>query len=360
MTIAATVTTVQLGDIVALPQMRGPAERYKKIAELAQTIGANGLQNPLTVWTPSREQYKIYCRIVRRLFGDAKSEVPSWYDGIVVLVAGHRRRAAICRLLEEDPSTCMTRFPNSEIPVVLYGKGLGAVGALCNQLTENISQSPIPPAQTAKAVKGLWVVLHTNGDGDTGRCMTQRAFAGQLGMSQRRVSEALRFCELPQEAQVAVSNGIVTWGCAMELSRLQRKLKADLKKPKSKVHSLDIDQKIILFLAAATALRTKDKLREVIDKFLEDVIGGQGTLFDEFALTVELVVRHLLERSSADTIRQLTLILMRINAALNNHWVELQQNPGSTAEAERLRSLIAELDRQLVAFLSCEPHPPRA
>lgn len=118
----------------------------------------------------------------------------------------------------EEPGTCWMRHPENLDPegVELRAvRGLKWTDAMYAQAAEN-TYRPIPRDREAVFWRKLWEAQR-----ELDPTFTLKKFASMVGRSSAIVSEALRFCDLPDEVRDAVSKGYIAWGIAIELLRLQ-------------------------------------------------------------------------------------------------------------------------------------------
>ncbi|MCB1050256.1 MAG: ParB/RepB/Spo0J family partition protein [Acidobacteria bacterium] len=167
---------VELAIQQIVPNPDQPRHQFDatKLEELAQSIRANGVIQPLVV-TKRGSQY--------------------------VLIAGERRwRAA--QLAGFD-----------KIPAVIRDTPEGEMLTLA--LIENIQRQELNPVEEALAYKNL---IEKNG-------FTQETLATQLGKSRTTISNTVRLLKLPQNVQDMIEDGSLSFGhakCLMGLSGNER------------------------------------------------------------------------------------------------------------------------------------------
>jgi ParB family chromosome partitioning protein len=162
----AEVLLLEAGSILRNPAQPRQEFPDKELQELAESIRANGILQPILV----RKKGASY-----------------------ELVAGERRlRAAQLAGLERIPALVRDLTPESS-----------AVAAL----VENIQRSDLSAIEKGRAFQKL--LEATKG--------TQETLARQLGMDRSTVANLMRLLELPAEVQAAVSRGTITMGHARAL-----------------------------------------------------------------------------------------------------------------------------------------------
>ena len=143
------------------------------LAELAQSIAANGVQQPIVVrWLPDRGMMSI-------VMGESRYRAS--------LLAGKKSIPARIRLCMDDQT------------------------ALELALTENAQRKDLTPMETARALQRL-----------VGMGAKQSGLAKRLGMSESAVSNALRVLALPQSVLDLVDAGKIDMTAARSLARFAR------------------------------------------------------------------------------------------------------------------------------------------
>lgn len=155
---AATLTTIDIKDLS--PSAHNVRDEVGDVTELADSIRSVGLLQPLAV---------------------TKAD-----DGYVV-VAGHRRLAALKKLRWKEP-----------VPVQVVN---GDTPDEARMLVENMQRTDLTPLEQAAGMQTLLT------DEDTKR--SQRDVATMLGVSQSLVSRRLLLLELPDEAKTMLATGLL-------------------------------------------------------------------------------------------------------------------------------------------------------
>lgn len=145
------------------------------------------------------------------LFGHRRTEAHAY-------IWNHGCDACVDEYGAEAPGTCWARHPETlhpdgmEIRII---HGLEWIDAMYAQLAEN-TYVPVPRDREAVVWRKLWDYERSRN-----QRFTIKQFAAKVGRSPAIVSEALRFCDLPDEVRQAVAGNHIPWGIAVELLRLQ-------------------------------------------------------------------------------------------------------------------------------------------
>lgn len=269
---------IYLRHINVLPQ---PRKTFEDIQELAQDIAKKNLLNPLTVARFTSMACERYLSTVNYLWGasfrieDLRSVDENGQEVFFILLAGERRFRA-CNFLwengcgecletygQEEKGSCFQRHfeTNGKIEVRLC-YDIPPLAALFLQLSEN-THTAIPRHEEAHAYAQLFQLLKI---ADPNYSAT--LFAREVGRSPGTIRHALAFCELPGLIQEAVANGIVSYGIALEITRLQ--------------NSYEISEEALSWwlLLAVTRNYKILEFREVISRHLQDKNSGQISLID--------------------------------------------------------------------------------
>lgn len=152
------VLTIPVDEIVPNPDQPRRLFAYQELLELAQSIGENGLLNPISI---------------------------TFREGRPVLVAGERRLRAV-KILGLKTIACI-EVPTDDRQRALLG------------LIENLQRQQMNCFETAEGIRRLIQVYG----------LTQEEAAQRLGCSQSAVANRLRLLRLPpEERQVIVENGL--------------------------------------------------------------------------------------------------------------------------------------------------------
>ncbi len=197
--------TVPLGALNVANQMR-PDGDYGDILELAQSIKAVGVKQPVRAFRWDAEIADTYLQLNNRLYPekdarDISNFTPLDDGSYLVLVYGHRRLLA-SQLAARD-----------EIPAQIIEDGKIAE-ALEDQTVENIYHPP-EPYSFARSINEVYNLQLA-----AGMVNSQAEFARKCGVGPDRLRSALRFCSLPLEVQQIVIDGNLSYKKAVEVARL--------------------------------------------------------------------------------------------------------------------------------------------
>jgi ParB/RepB/Spo0J family partition protein len=173
-------------ELAALaPHPRNPREDLGDLTELAASISAHGVFEPLVLLT--RAAYEAAAD------ADGDTERPEGGEWTHVIVMGHRRAAA-----SADAGL-------AEVPYVIRDDLAGAE-AIAAMISENRNREGLTPLAEAAGMAEL-----------TRRGWSQRKIAERNGCSQAHVSKRLTLLELPAAARDAIAGGTLPVAQALEL-----------------------------------------------------------------------------------------------------------------------------------------------
>jgi hypothetical protein len=222
---------IEIFSIIVLPQ---PRQKFENIPELGNDLAQKGLLHPPTIAEFTENGFWQYLRTINQLWGTRfrlkqfRSQTIKGRNRYYVLLAGERRLRA-CKYLWETgcevcretnfklkPGECFRKHFRKEKIRINLCRGISALPALFLQLSENTHMA-IPPEDEAYVYDMLFRLI--KGINTT---YTLKHFALQVGRSPQTVSNALRYCRLPASIQRAVKTGLIPYGIAIELARLQQ------------------------------------------------------------------------------------------------------------------------------------------
>ncbi len=192
-----------------------PRRTFNNLDELAESIRKTGgfLMAPIVaLFSPTEVlQYLDTVNAVYSTTYEVGDLIPSHGPNgtqYFILLAGERRTRAYKLLVERGlaDAAYWADVRSSLAPVV----------ALEIQLAENTHVS-VPHAEEAHAYNRLFRFERTRRPQ-----LSMAQFARRVGRSAMWVSNALRFCELPETIQNLVENGMFAYGSALQLTRLQK------------------------------------------------------------------------------------------------------------------------------------------
>ena len=234
---ATTVITAALRQVVPHPD--NPRSQLGDLTEMAETITAGGLIQPLVVMTAAAW---------RAANPDRAADIDP--DARWVILAGHRRRAA-------------AELAGSHTVPVLVRDDLG-VGSAANVtfLVENIHRQNLAPLDEATALSRL-----------AGHQLSQREIARLTGISQAQVSKKLSLLTLPDPAKADMRRGDLTFTEALRLLELPDHLRAGVY-DQGKQHGYTLDAAIRITTARldteAKAAAARQRLADEGTKLVVD------------------------------------------------------------------------------------------
>ncbi|MDA8387675.1 MAG: ParB/RepB/Spo0J family partition protein [Nitrospiraceae bacterium] len=162
---------LEIERVVASEQQPRKRFRQEKIEELAASIRAKGVLQPLIVYSAG--------------------------DGTFRLIAGERRlRAARLAGLKRVPAVLRKSAPEDALEIALI---------------ENIQREDLNPIETALALERLQSEF----------ALTHEALSGRLGMERATVTNFLRLLKLHEEVRALVAEGALSMGHAKVLAGLE-------------------------------------------------------------------------------------------------------------------------------------------
>jgi len=193
---------VPLFVINILPQVR---KTFLGLEELAESIKLSGLLNPVTIAEFEREQAEEYIRIINKLWHTSfniSSLIP-FENHFYILLAGERRMRA-CKLIQIK-----------KIRATVCSK-ISVFGALFIQMSENTHHS-VPVHEEAEGYYQSFKLLR-----EIDAQFPLAEFARKVGRSSGTIRNAINFIELPESIRKLVESKKVSYGIAIELSKLQK------------------------------------------------------------------------------------------------------------------------------------------
>jgi len=356
-TICAENSLVSLVEILEFSQVRDAHTISKEeIEDLAEDIGANGLLHDITIYRCDHAQIVEYSQLTVRLFGQNGQVVPKRLrDHYLVLVAGHRRLAALrhlcrqgCRAYQATDSQATIeqmfdrQFPRGMVRAKIYG-GISPQRALMLQLAENLERSNVPLPLQARAVVGLQQLSVLAGEPQPSAAELARSYP----IRERFVGEALKFCSLPRSIQQDVETGKLGWTNALLLVRIQRQLQ------ECKKEANEIERDLHYLATCATIKRSGKKFVEFLATWYQENLGGQTVLELAEPLTVVELMKHLLDRELIDGSTDFTHFLMAVSRARERGWLDGAGKlvPFHRPEARRAIGLMLTTQRSLLDLL---------
>lgn len=188
-----------------------PRKTFEEINELADSIKSIGQIQPVVVNQLDERQAEEYLSIINKLWdtnfrvGNLIRETYGFFRNKTrynILITGERRFRAVTK--------------NGDAHISASVGSIDAFSALKIQFQENI-HVPVPLAEEAESYKKLFLLLREKNPN-----LTIKAFAGKVGRSPGKISDSLRYCELPKSVRDMVENGTVPYGFGLELWKLHK------------------------------------------------------------------------------------------------------------------------------------------
>lgn len=217
---------LSVNEFVVLSQMRKTINK-EGIEELADNIYVHGLIHPICV--ASTEQGNV-------------------------VISGHRRLLA-CKILEKQGRSI------GKLPTVIF-ENIGQIEIALLQASENIHEQ-VSPHEAAKFYEATWKLIKLYEP-----YFTLRSFARAVGRSEQTIRNALKFSLLSELIQKMVASNTISYGSALQLTRLQ-----------NLISESDIERWALRI--SYSNLNTKEVSRQ-IDTFIQDLNSGQMFLQDLF------------------------------------------------------------------------------
>jgi len=233
-----------LSALVVHPQMRLTVDE-EGIEQLAENIALHGLIHPLCV--ADRE------------------------DGYTV-ISGHRRLQACLRLEERGHRV-------GEVAVIIF-EHLTLVEMALLQASENIHEQ-VPPHEAAKFYEATWRLLKIHEP-----AFTILDFSRAVGRSEQTIRNALRFALLPDGVQQYVVSGMLPYGAAVHLTKLQEYCDDQC-----------LEQWALRIVVSQTKVADVQKQ---VDTHLSDIRSGQLSMLDLFSTNAQATMAQEARRMRID------------------------------------------------------------
>lgn len=271
---------IDINKLVILPQVR--KQKNTKIDELVESIKQNGLINPIDVAVMDSDHFQKHIDFINGLW---KTNInykiyPTINNLYYVIIAGHTRYQAICKIDKEQNS-------NSKICVKLH-KAKSSEEILSLQLDENIHKGP------RIEERAIAIIECYNFGLKSGKWENKEEFIkeNKHKFSRDILNDALAFSNLPTKIQENILNGYTYYQAGVELGRISNLINNYIKAklgdnytPEEFTKSLQIEYAIIL-----GHLIDKKSLKKAIDylhtykKTLEDFFKEKEELEQEMLL----------------------------------------------------------------------------
>lgn len=208
---------IDIDKLIVLPQVR--KQKNAKIDELIESIKQNGLINPIDVATMDCDHFKKHIDFINGLWNTNINykTYPTINNLYYVIIAGHTRYQAICKIDKEQNS-------NSKICVKIH-KGKTSEEILSLQLDENIHKEPRIEERAIAIIEcynfGLQVGKWNN--------KTEFIKQNKNKFSRDILNDALAFTKLPIEIQMYILNGNSFYQAGVELGKIADLIKEYIK-----------------------------------------------------------------------------------------------------------------------------------
>lgn len=263
-----------------LPQVRKTFPEAE-IVELANDIAEHGLQEPPNIVLFDEGGAIGYINLVNRFWHESvefESQTSVLVNGVkhyIDLADGERRSRAIRYLLEHGCDKCLEEAKGKPIGDKCFRKhfptGLVQYSLDIERTPEELFEAQMvcnnhvqpPMPEVVRGWEEYWRYLRQKDEG-----MSLKQFARKVGRSESTIRSALKYCTLPDMIQELVINKTISYGIALELTRLKD----------HKVSDLDL---IYYWAAGAVARGDKvDDFRARVSAYIENLNSNQMTLFE--------------------------------------------------------------------------------
>jgi hypothetical protein len=292
------------------------------------------LANPLLVGFHTQASAKKYIsehgdyyRIPKKERFDYQNLTPLNDETAVILIAGHRRRRAIGRLLEmNNIQPAEARIQSSVHDNIEFNEAIGL------QLRENVYERPLPQDE-ARAID----LLYRHSMMQHGTRPSIRQLAGQIGFSETKVREALTYASLPESIQAYTEDGVLSYSVVRQLAPLYDAFTALYKEDSAieRLHKaeLSVQEFCNITLSRLLSGRSDEKISKAIANRVKEI---QGQAQYQQATLDFLIETDDLPHRTRRTERQLGATALAV--------VGHQMHTGvlHSSEVERLETLLAE------------------
>lgn len=262
-------------------RLEQPRKTFEEIPSLADSIAVHGVANPITVAQLSEDRCTQYLEVINDVWGtehtvdDLVSLGLNGEKKIHILIAGERRYRAIGLLKEQGCEDCQEQgiaatcyenhFGRSEVEVRLMAN-VSVRAALDLQSAENIHKR-VPPHEDARFLYEYYRFVKKDEPEST-----LRGFARGVSRSEEQIRDAIKFCELPENVQDSVKLAQISYGIAIQISRLHRN-----PNPNVAVSKEELDWWVI---KAITGQYKVPDFKELITGYIKEREGGQKSMFE--------------------------------------------------------------------------------
>ncbi len=201
---------VPVENLIMLSQVRGG--KNPESDKLKDSIGANGMINPIDVARMSRDDLDTYIGFVNRVWGSSLSiddyDARMMDGAYYLVVAGHSRTVAVLELASEKPD--VQYVINCKVHPISSPEDI-----INLQLEENIHSKPSVERQAMAIIEAYQWGL------EIGRWTSKQEFIRQQrgAVKAKQLDDALGFASLPEGMRQFVFGRHIPYAAALELGR---------------------------------------------------------------------------------------------------------------------------------------------
>lgn len=339
---------IPLEKINVLPQ---PRQTFEDIDLLRDDVAKKGFISLPIVARFSRKECEDYVGKINRMrqlslsVDDLICVSEDGEDVYWVLLAGERRYRAAKQLAETGCFSCQVKYGQKPCYKRHFGSnllearvciGIPSTQALYLQLSEN-THVRVPPHEEAEQYALLYDLLRN----EENPKLTKAQFAREVGRSAETISNALRYCNLPNCVRTAVEQKLISYGIALELARVHEFRVAD-DKPR-----VDLEWWVQF---AITSNKKVSEFRQIVSQWIADQDSDQlslGNLFEEAqeAEHRRSVIRQAVDREAAKALWQGLVYFQRVSELFRDGKLGQEDSPFSHQSPVRLfRGVLRHLD----------------
>ncbi|MDO8470282.1 MAG: hypothetical protein Q7S84_04710 [bacterium] len=344
-------SSVQL-SLRTLNVLAQPRKTFTDIEELRDDTAQKGQIEPPVVVCFTKEFCVRYLGLLNHLWrtsfklGDMVPSHAHYY----ILLAGERRYRALsllwhkgCSSCQEDAMKrrrrlaaghCFRKHFGRKVDTieVRLSQNMAPLLAVFLQLSEN-THVRVPPHEEARAYTELFRLIRYGQPN-----FPLAIFARNVGRSPETVRNAIRFCDLPIKIQELVEKGFLSYGLAIELTRLS-------------VARVRREQFGYWVQRALTTKSTVAEFRKSVAAYLAERVNGTSDLFGIMSREAEGVAHraHIKQTVAKETIRALwgwVYYFRRVRQLFDEGLLGMADSPFSLRSPVRVhRDLLVEMER---------------
>ena len=341
----------------SISRLEQPRRTFEEIPSLADSIAVHGVANPITVAQLSEEACARYLDVINKVWGtvhasaDLETLTLEREKKFHILIAGERRYRAIGLLKEQGCEDCQAEeiaetcyenhFGRSEVEVRLM-VNVSARDALDLQSAENIHKR-VPPHEDARFLYEYYRFVKEDEPE-----YTLRGFARGVSRGEEQIRDAIRFCELPENVQDSVKLGQISYGIAIQISRLHRH-----SNPNVAVSKEELDWWVI---KAITGQYKVPDFKELITGYIKEREGGQKSMFEIMTESQRNEFEHaqrelVVEKGILRALHAQIAYLQRVQDLYKTGKLGEKDSPYSQGSPGRLVLKLAEVMSQIIPDL---------